>query len=132
MVKVQDGQLILGGQALSGAAEDDEGKPIKFEAVEGAVIPAYQAKVDMKDGSGRAKFYSFSLADTNVRISVVTKTPEEMKAEEEGSKTSAAAAVAKTTTAEKKQEQQEPQPAPKTEKAFKTTPADNKTKSNKK
>lgn len=127
MVKVQDGQQILGSQALGGGAEDDEGKPLKFEPVEGAAVPAYTAKVDMKDGSGRTKFYSFSLADTNVRVSVVTKTPEEMKAEKEGSKTAAAAPEA-----EKKREQPQQQPAPKTEKAFKTTPADNKTKSNKK
>lgn len=146
MVKIQDGQLIVGSKALSGEAEDDEGKPLKFEAVEGALVPTWAAKANMNDGSGRVRFYSFGLEDTNVRVSVITKTAEEIKAEEQAAvaaKKEADETAAKSrkealeATQQKQSEkieseedkaekrgkqEQQPQPA-KTEKAFKTVSA---------
>ena len=128
MVKVQDGQQILGSQALGGGAEDDEGKPLKFEQVQTGTggVPTWTAKANMNDGSGRTRFYTFGLADTNVRVSIITKTPEEIKAEEQATvaaKKEADEAAAKTRketlSATQQQKQEEPQP-PKTEKAFKT------------
>jgi hypothetical protein len=134
MVKIQDGQLIVGSKALSGEAEDDDGKPLKFEAVQGALVPTWAAKANMNDGSGRVRFYSFGLEDTNVRVSVITKTAEEIKAEEQAAvaaKKEADESAAKSRkealeATQKREEQQQPkqqkqQEQPKTEKAFKTT-----------
>lgn len=83
MVKLQDGSMVLASQLLSGAGEDDDGNPIKFEKNENALVPTYKAEADMNDGSGRKKVYTFDIVDTQVRVSVSTVEPE---SESEGDK----------------------------------------------
>jgi hypothetical protein len=114
MVKLQDGSNVFAAELLLGNGEDDEGKPLKFEMVKSATpdaVPTWSAKSQMKDGSERTRFYSFSLADTQVKVLVITKTKEELKAE---------AAAAETAAKEAEKEKERQQPKPKIEKAFKT------------
>jgi hypothetical protein len=68
MVKIEDGTLIQASQLISGAGEDDNGNPLKFERNENALMPTYKAESDLNDGTGRRKVYSFDIIDTQVRV----------------------------------------------------------------
>lgn len=79
MVKIQDGSLVPASELIDGRAEDDDGKPLKFEQVKDANVPTYKAVSEMSDGSGRVRNYSFSIVDTNVRVGMSVTEPEENK-----------------------------------------------------
>ena len=70
VVKIEDGSLVPAQELLSGAAQDPDGKPLKFTEVKDATMPTYQAKSKMDDGSGRTRVYTFSIENTNVRVSM--------------------------------------------------------------
>ena len=70
VVKVEDGSLVPAQELLSGAAQDPDGKALKFTEVKDAPMPTYQAKSKMDDGSGRTRVYTFSIENTNVRVSM--------------------------------------------------------------
>ena len=128
MVKIVDGTLALGSQLLGGAAEDDEGRALKFQSVEGAIIPTYSTRMNTTDGSGIVKIYTFSLEDTPIRVSVIRKTVEEIKAEEEQAAAVAKKAAEDEAAAQRRSKalQETQQTFTKTEKAFKTVSAANK------
>src|SRR6266496_4336739 len=127
MVKIVDGTLALGSQLLGGAAEDDEGRALKFQSVEGAIIPTYSTRMNTTDGSGIVKIYTFSLEDTPIRVSVIRKTAEEIKAEEEQAVTAAKKEADEAAAQRRSKALQETQQTfTKTEKAFKTVSAANK------
>jgi len=124
MVKIVDGTLALGSQLLGGAAEDDEGRALKFQSVEGAIIPTYSTRMNTTDGSGIVKIYTFSLEDTPIRVSVIRKTAEEIKAEEEQAVTAAKKEADEAAAQRRSKALQETQQTfTKTEKAFKTVSA---------
>jgi hypothetical protein len=77
MVKIQDGSLVSASELIDGRAEDDDGKPLKFEQVKDANVPTYKAVSEMSDGSGRVRNYSFSIVDTNVRVGMSVTEPED-------------------------------------------------------
>ena len=133
VVKIQDGSVVLANELLAGDAQDDEGKALKFLEVLDAPITTFQAVSKMNDGSERTRIFSFGLADTKVRVTVTTKTPEQIKAEEQ------AAAVAKkaeedAAAAQRRSKALEGTQTFKTEKAFKTVspPQKSNNKNNKK
>jgi hypothetical protein len=103
MVKVHDGSLVPASELLSGAAEDDEGNPLKFKDVKDATFPTYEAKSKVPDDTGRMRTYRFSFEDTNVTVHMAISESGEEKAE-----------AAKAAAEEKKEQHQ-------TEKAFKET-----------
>ena len=70
VVKIEDGSLVPAQELLSGAAQDPDGKALKFTEVKDAPMPTYTAKSKMDDGSGRTRVYTFSIENTNVRVSM--------------------------------------------------------------
>lgn len=88
MVKLEDGSLVQAAELLNGGGEDPDGKALKFSAVKGAAIPAFEAKSKMDDGSGRTRVYRFGFDDTNVTVHMTYT-------EEAAEKPAAAAAEAK-------------------------------------
>lgn len=82
VVKIEDGSLVPAQELLSGAAQDPDGKPLKFTEVKDAPMPTYTAKSKMDDGSGRTRVYTFSIENTNVRVSMGL-----LEEEEKGAKT---------------------------------------------
>lgn len=70
MMILQDTDFVLASQLLGGHGKDDNGNPIKFKQIEGAILPTYQAEADMNDGTGRRKIYTFDIPDTPVRVAV--------------------------------------------------------------
>jgi hypothetical protein len=87
MVKIQDGSLVPASELIEGRAEDDDGKPLKFEQVKDANVPTYKAVSEMSDGSGRVRNYSFSIVDTNVRVGMAVTEKKEEAAEQNKAKT---------------------------------------------
>jgi hypothetical protein len=86
VVKVEDGSLVPAQELLSGAAQDPDGKALKFTEVKDAPMPTYTAKSKMDDGSGRTRVYTFSIENTNVRVSMGL-VEEEGQSKEGGAKT---------------------------------------------
>lgn len=109
MVKLQDGSIVAAGDLFNGSGQDEEGKQLKFEQVKTATIPTFEARSDTTDGSNQTRIYSFGLADTNVRISLIT---------------TATTAVTEEPEPEPELEPQPKQPSVmKTEKAYKSSNA---------
>ncbi len=67
----------MAADLLMGEGQDAEGNPLRFEEVQGAIFPTYQAMKPMSDGSGRVQVFSFGLQDTKVRVSVTQQSKEE-------------------------------------------------------
>ena len=81
VVKIQDGSLVPASDVFGGV-EDDEGQSLKFEPVKDALVPRWEAKTKMNDGSNRTRNFSVSLLDVNLVVRMTLT--EEAVAEEEG------------------------------------------------
>ena len=80
MVKIQDGSLVPASDVFGGV-EDDEGQSLKFEPVKDALVPRWEAKSKMNDGSNRTRNFSVSLLDVNlvVRMALTEEEAEKEK-----------------------------------------------------
>lgn len=83
MVKIEDGSTLTLSRLL-GEAQDDDGRPLKFERNDDtnnpSDIPSWKAEVDMTDNSNRKKTYHVDLGNTLVRVSVAIQNPEALRA----------------------------------------------------
>jgi hypothetical protein len=132
MVKIEDGALISAAKLLSGEGQDDSGNPLKFEesrnspsTVGGVAIPSYYAIAPLaSDADNRLKMYTFSLEDTLVKVSVATRSQEEINqfksAAEERSKSLEQQQQQSEEPKQQEEEEEEEATQPTTEKAFKT------------
>lgn len=67
MVKLFDGSLVTAGELLDGSGQDEEGKQLKFKQVGTTWTAESHIPADPK----HKRVYSFALADTMVKVSLI-------------------------------------------------------------